>query len=163
MLYNNLRIKNLIVLSLTICIIGLSPGCSKNDCCVDTDITASTMTIAELGCNNAISNMILNAGKQYSIITNQTDYDNTVKGTCHPDIDFSKQQLIIGCFYSQREVQSFNYKYYKSCESNFYKLSVAPEYSSNKVNNETAVYFYQVLVPSNETIEFFKVLFIDKN
>lgn len=153
----------MILLSLAISIIGLSPGCSKSDCCVDTDITSSTMTITELGCNNAVSNMILNADKQYSIITNQTDYDNTVKGTCHPDIDFSKYQLIIGCFYSQKEVRSFSYKYYKSCEPNFYKLSVTPEYSSNKENNETVAYFYQVLVPSNEIIEFFKVLFVIKS
>ncbi len=107
MLSNYLSIKNLRVLSLIIFIIGLSTSCSKEEC-FSTDITSSTKSIAELGyCDDAVLNMQLISNDQFSIIRNEEEYDASVEGTCHPDIDFTQVQLIIGHFYSQKELIEF--------------------------------------------------------
>ncbi len=147
------------ILSLIILIIGLSFGCSKEDCCVNTDISSLTKSMSDLGCTDASTNMVISADKVYLIITSQDDYDALVTGTCHPEIDFSQYQLIIGYFASQKKVSSFDYKYYMSCESNFYKLSISPKHSAGEENIETILYYYQLLVPNSETIDFLRVSF----
>ncbi|HEY5591297.1 MAG TPA: hypothetical protein VIK55_09795 [Paludibacter sp.] len=154
-----LRIDGLKKLSLIILIIGLS-GCSKDECCVSKDITSSTVGVSTLNnCNDAVLNMQISSSEQYSIIGNQVEYDNNVIGTCHPHIDFTQQQLIIGHFYSKKNVLKFNYKFYKSCEPNFYKFVITPEYVDNGLNEETITYYYQILVPQIEKIDFLKVIF----
>lgn len=154
-----LRIDGLKKLSLIILIIGLS-GCSKDECCVSKDITSSTVGVSTLNnCNDAVLNMQISSSEQYSIIGNQVEYDNNVIGTCHPHIDFTQQQLIIGHFYSKKNVLKFNYKFYKSCEPNFYKFVITPEYVDTRLNEETIAYYYQILVPQIEKIDFLKVIF----
>jgi len=154
-----LRIDGLKKLSLIILIIGLS-GCSKDECCVSKDITSSTVGVSTLNnCNDAVLNMQISSSEQYSIIGNQVEYDNNVIGTCHPHIDFTQQQLIIGHFYSKKNVLKFNYKFYKSCEPNFYKFVITPEYVDTGLNEETIAYYYQILVPQIEKIDFLKVIF----
>lgn len=154
-----LRIDGLKKLSLIILIIGLS-GCSKDECCVSKNITSSTVGVSTLNnCNDAVLNMQISSSEQYSIIGNQVEYDNNVIGTCHPNIDFTQQQLIIGHFYSKKNVLKFNYKFYKSCEPNFYKFVITPEYVDTGLNEETIAYYYQILVPQIEKIDFLKVIF----
>ena len=152
--------RRLQILSLVI-FIGLSFGCSDEDCCVNTDISSLTKNMADLGCMDAPTSMMINANEAYLIITNREDYDTFVEGTCHPDIDFSQYQLIIGYFISKKKVLTFDYKYYMSCENNFYKLSVSPAYATGEENSENTMYFYQILVPNDETIDFLRVSFSD--
>lgn len=159
-----LRIKSLKKISLIIFIIGLSTGCSKDECCVSEDITSSTVDVSTLNnCNDAVLNMQISSSEQYSIIGNQVEYDNNVIGTCHPHIDFTQQQLIIGHFYSKKNVLKFNYKFYKSCEPNFYKFVITPEYVDTGLNEETIAYYYQILIPQKEKIDFLKVIFSDES
>lgn len=151
-------------ISLIFFIIGLSTGCSKDECCVSKDITSSTVDVSTLdNSKNAMLNMQIRSSEQYSIIGNQIEYDDNVIGTYHPHIDFAKQQLIIGHFYSKKNVLKFNYKFYKSCEPNFYKFVITPEYVDSELNEETITYYYQILIPQNEKIDFLKVIFLDKS
>lgn len=107
--------KRLQILSLMI-LIGVGVACSKKECCTDIDLSSSTKSITALGYADAPLNMGINVNAPYLIVNNKEDYDTLVSGTCHPNIDFSKYQLIIGYFASQRKVLDFNYKYYSSCE-----------------------------------------------
>lgn len=159
---NRIYMNNLKVLSLIICIIGLSTGCSKKGSCVDTDITSSIINIANY-CDDPALNMQLITNDQFSIIRNIREYDDKIVGACHPDIDFTQLQLIVGHFYSQKKILKFNYKLYLSTEPNYYKLAVTPQYASTELNNQTVAYYYQILVPQKEQIEVLKVIYIDKN
>lgn len=150
MLYNLKPISVLVLLLLFF-------SCNKEECLVNTDISELTKTMEELGYYSAVSEMRLNTGKQYSIINNQTDYDEFVEGDCHPTIDFDQYQLLIGYFFSEREVSSFDYEFYMSVEPNFYKLKLTPKYSIVEDNNELIAYFYQLLVPADKTIEFLSI------
>jgi hypothetical protein len=151
--------KFLKVLFLIICIIGLSTRCSKEKCPTNTDITSSTMDITNF-CDNAILNMQLITTDQFSIIRNEEEYDANIEGTCHPNLDFTQVQLIIGHFYSQKIISRFNFKLYLSSEPNYYKLGITPEYAISGLNDEPVAYYYQILVPQKEKIEFLKVFFI---
>lgn len=105
--------------------------------------------------------MMIHANEAYLIITNQEDYDSLVTGSCHPSIDFSQYQLIIGYYGSQKNVATFNYEYYTSCESNFFKLSISPVYSSEETNSENRLFYYQLLVPNDERIDYLRITVTD--
>lgn len=151
--------NNLKVLSLIICIISLITSCSKEKCPTNTDITSSTTDIANF-CDDAILNMQLITNDQFSIIRSAEEYDASIEGTCHPNLDFTQVQLVIGHFFSQKKISKFNFKLYLSSEPNYYKLGITPEYANSGINDEVVAYYYQILVPQKEKIEFLKVFFI---
>jgi|GEM_PF-5744843 len=166
MLHSNLLLKidGLKKISQIILIIVLSTGCSKDECCVSKDITSLTVDVSTLkNCKDAALNMQISSSEQYLIIGNEVEYNNDVIGTCHPHIDFTQQQLIIGHFFSKKNVLKFNYTFYKSCEPNFYKFVITPEYVDAGLNEETIAYYYQILIPQKEKIDFLKVIFSDKS
>ena len=131
-------------------------SCNKEECIVNTDISTLTKTMEEFGYDDAITEMRLNISEPYSIINNQTDYDEFVEGDCHPAIDFNQYQLLIGYFVSKKEVVGFEYKFYESVEPNFFKLTLTPEYSTEEYD-EISTYFYQLLVPADKSIEFLSI------
>lgn len=149
--------KYLNILSLIIFIIGLSFACTEENCCENINITSLTKDMEYLGCSDATTNMKIQANEPYLVITNQADYDSLVTGSCHPTIDFSQFQLIIGYYGSQKDVTSFSYEYYKSCESNFFKLVLIPNYLSDEDNIESKLFYYQLLVPNDEKIDYLRV------
>ncbi len=159
-----MRTINLKVFNPIILIALLITACSKEECCVSTDITSSTMSIVQLGnCEDAIFNMQFSFNEQYLIITNQSDYDDKVLGSCHPDLDFTQNNLVIGKVYSQKKILALNYKFYRSCEPNYYKLSIIPEHEGTGISDELIDYYYHFVIPKSEKIDFLKIVISDRN
>jgi len=60
---------------------------------IDIDITSLEN---EYGCVDTKYQMEINLSEDYTIIRNQSDFDNLVTGSCQPTINFSNYDLIIG-------------------------------------------------------------------
>lgn len=134
-------------------------SCSKEEP-LNVDITSTTISVTDLvGGENSITEMTIDTNVQFLVIRNQIDFNNLVKGTYHPSIDFTIYQLVIGQYFSNKKINSFTYKLYNSREMGFYKLYVSPNNDNDSVSKETYQYFFQVLVPAKESIEFLKVTF----
>ena len=84
--------KNTILLStLLICIMS----CTKKDDCKEEIISIKNFE-TDYGCVNTRFNLNVNLNNECTVIRSKEDYDNQVSGTCHPEIDFSKYDLVIG-------------------------------------------------------------------
>ncbi len=134
-------------------------------CCKDTkevcsvDISNSLTSIEkEYSCENTTTNMHLNSNIEYKVIANSVDYDNLVVGVCHPTINFTKYNLIIGTIFSDVGINYLPYKFYSSCEPNYYKLSVNYKIILSQTGN--TFYTYHVLVPKEFIIDNLKITYL---
>lgn len=84
--------KNIIFFSaLLICILSCS---KKNDCREEVMSVKNFET--DFGCTNTRFSLIVNLTNECTIIRSKESYDSQVSGTCHPEIDFSLYDLVIG-------------------------------------------------------------------
>lgn len=134
-------------------------SCSKEEP-LNVDITSSTVLVTNLpGGENSLTEMKIDTGAQFLIIRNQTEYNNFVIGTCHPAIDFTSYQLVICQFPSGVKINSFKHKLFNSREIGFYKLYISPNYDNLPASKDTYRYYFGILVPSNEAIEFLRLTY----
>ena len=72
--------------------------CSLPSCTYDCDDTSIITKHFEndFGCENTKHDLVVDLINDYTIIRSKESYDNQVSGTCHPDINFSLFDLVIG-------------------------------------------------------------------
>jgi hypothetical protein len=70
-------------------------SCSKKDNCKEVLMSTKQFDTG-YGCVNTKYTLKINLINSVTIIRDQTAYDNTVSGVCHPTIDFSAYDLVIG-------------------------------------------------------------------
>jgi hypothetical protein len=140
-------------------VLFLFDSCStSNEKICDTDISNKIASVETIyGCTNSINSLQLIEPANYLIIEDKATYDLKVIGTCHPEIDFNKYNLIIGNVLTENKISSLKYKLYGSCEPNFYKLVVTVTKDKGQVPIDSSV--YHILVPKEVQFEFFKVFF----
>lgn len=61
---------------------------------------------------------------EFLIIRNQTGFESHVSGNCHPDIDFSSYDLVIGKKQLTTGNNSIEYQLTENCETHHYTLGV---------------------------------------
>ena len=84
--------KNITLLSaLLICIMS----CTKKDNCKEEIMNVKNFE-TDYGCVNTRFSLIIDLNNDCTIIRSKESYDSQVSGTCHPEIDFSLYDLVIG-------------------------------------------------------------------
>ena len=69
----------------------------------------------EFGCENTRFDLQIDLHNEYTIIRSKNTYDNNVTGICHPEIDFSKYDLVIGSQSTGNFNDTILYDYRRVC------------------------------------------------
>ncbi len=118
-------------------------SCSSDDECSNTEITLTDLE-AEYGCESTKYQMDIDLSDDFTIIKNQSSFENLVSGSCNPQVEFDRFDLIIGKQVVNTGNVSLDYQLNKDCNSNQLKLTVtAKQGLTTVVENLT----YHVLVP----------------
>ncbi|MCA8829362.1 hypothetical protein [Hymenobacter pini] len=135
---------------------ALFTGCvtcvGENEPCVDATLPTTSLE-KEYGCGDTRRQLSVNLNQTYVIIRNQTDFDQQVTGSCHPQIDFTKYDLVIGNKGSASGSSSIAYTYGRSCETGQLKLRVK---FTQGMTNDAPILTYHALVPKlapQETVQ----------
>ncbi|TGD82626.1 hypothetical protein [Hymenobacter wooponensis] len=107
----------------------------------------------EYGCTDSRRQLSISLDQTYTIIRNQADFDKLVTGSCHPQIDFTKFDLVIGNKGSASGGSSIAYTYARECETGQLKLQVK---FTRGMTNDAPILTYHALVPKlapQETVQ----------
>jgi hypothetical protein len=109
-------------LILTIILLSIFTYCKKNDC--NEKLLTTKHLESDYGCENTKYSLVVDLQNNGKIIRSKEAYDNEVTGPCHPDIDFSKYDLVIGKQSSGNENDTILYDYRSVCPNNEPTLTV---------------------------------------
>ena len=102
----------------------LFTACNDDDTpCSDTIVTTANLE-TEYGCTETKYQMEIDLTDNFTVITNQTDFNALVTGSCQPNIDFANYDLVIGKKGLLSGNTSINYELIKDCETNNLTLTV---------------------------------------
>jgi hypothetical protein len=82
------------------------------------------LTIHHFDCENTKYSLNINIQNDYTIIRSKEIYDSKVTGDCHPTIDFSLFDLVIGRQSSGNENDTIKYDLWRTCPGNELILTV---------------------------------------
>ena len=85
-------------------------SCSENDDCEEIQLTVN-----HFDCENTKYSLDIDIVNDYTIIRSQVTYDNKVSGDCHPSMDFSQYDLLIGKQSSGNENDTIKYDLRRVC------------------------------------------------
>jgi hypothetical protein len=106
----------------TIILLSVLSSCKKNDC--TEEILSAKHLESDYGCENTKYNLVIDLQNNAKLIRSKEAYDTEVTGPCHPDIDFSKYDLVIGKQSSGNENDTILYDYRSTCPDNQPTLTV---------------------------------------
>jgi hypothetical protein len=98
-------------------------ACTKKDNCKEVLLIVKHFE-TEYGCMETKHNLSIDLTDSCTIIRSKTDFDSKVSGICHPDIDFSLYDLIIGKKTSSNQNDTIVYDLRKTCPDNQLTLTV---------------------------------------
>ena len=140
-------------LFLVLMMIVLDMSCSKKvEDCLNAPL--DTYSLEELyECENTKRQMDINLSESFTIITTQSRFSEMVTGTCKPEIDFEKYDLIIGKKGLTSGNVSIDYDFRTDCENDRLLLKVT---FNQNITTEAPNLTYHVLVDKlneNENVE----------
>ena len=100
----------------------LLASCAKEDC-IDLLLATSSLE-SEYGCVNTKYQMSIDLNNTYTIIRNQSDFDEKVSGSCTVNIDFKKYDLVIGKHGLSNGNAKIEYEFNQICDVYVPQLSV---------------------------------------
>jgi hypothetical protein len=103
-------------------LLSILSGCKKDDC-KETLLPLKNFE-NEFGCINTKYTLLIDLTNNCTIIRSKADYDLKVTGNCHPTIDFSIFDLIIGRQSSGNENDTIKYDLRRICPSQELTLTV---------------------------------------
>lgn len=103
--------KSVFVISLLlVCIFS----CSKKDDCKEEQISIKNFE-SDYGCRNTKYTLQLNLHDDITVVRSKESYDSLVSGNCHPDIDFSLYDLVIGILTISNSNDTILYDLHRTC------------------------------------------------
>ena len=78
----------------------------------------------DYGCQNSKRTLAVNLTNNCILIRSQAFYDTQVTGTCHPSIDFTRYDLLIGKQSSANRNDTILYDYKRTCPNEVLTLNV---------------------------------------
>ncbi|UOQ55529.1 hypothetical protein [Hymenobacter cellulosivorans] len=111
--------------------------------CTSTPVAVKSLE-SEYGCRDTKRQLDINLNQTYTVIRNQADFDRLVTGDCHPLIDFSAYDLIIGKKGLSSGTSGITYTYQRDCATNRPSLHVA---FGRSITTEAPNLTYHALVP----------------
>jgi hypothetical protein len=109
------------VLILTVLLSILS--CTKKDDCKEQLMTLKHFE-SDYGCADTRHSLIINLTDECTIIRSKEAYDSQVTGDCHPEIDFTLFDLVIGKQSSGNNNDTITYDLRTTCPDNELTLTV---------------------------------------
>jgi hypothetical protein len=103
-------------------LLSIFSSCKKNDC--NEIIISAKHLESDYGCVNTKYSLVVDLQNNGKIIRSKEAYDAEIAGLCHPDIDFSKYDLVIGKQSSGNENDTILYDYRSVCPDNVSTLTV---------------------------------------
>jgi len=101
------NMKNIYLILISLMIIS---SCNDKDDCKDIQLA-----IEQIDCIESRYTLQIDLNNDYTLIRSKEAYDNKVSGACHPAIDFSKYDLVIGKKSSGRENDTIKYNLRRTC------------------------------------------------
>ena len=139
--------KSTLTLSAGLLLAALLPSCATLECdmepCVDATLPTTSLE-KEYGCGDTRRQLSTSLNQTYTVIRSQADFDRLVTGTCHPQIDFAKYDLVIGNQGSSSGSSSISYAYQRECETGRLHLQVT---FTAGMTNDAPILTYHALVP----------------
>ena len=93
--------------------------CNEKEKCEDI-----LLTVEHFECENSKHTLIVDLSNEYTIIRSNEQYDNLVSGPCHPEINFSNFDLVIGKQSSGNWNDTINYDLRRTCPENELTLTI---------------------------------------
>lgn len=109
-------------LILTTLLLSMLVSCKKNDC--NEVVLPVKHFESEYGCEDTKYSLVVDLQDSVIIIRSKDTYDAKVSGPCHPDIDFTQYDLIIGKQSSGNENDTIQYDYRRACPLDELTLTV---------------------------------------
>ena len=95
----------------------------KDEPCEDIKLNLTSLE-SEYGCTSTASQMEITGSDNILIITNQSDFEANIGGSCLPTIDFSKYILLIGKQALTNGLESITYELIDDCDGENYDFNV---------------------------------------
>jgi hypothetical protein len=135
---------------LIVTLLLMNISCRQNHDCED-----KQLTIHHFDCANTKYSLKIDIQNDYTIIRSKETYDSKVTGDCHPTIDFSIYDLVIGRQSLGKENDTIIYDLRKTCPDNELDLNI-DIIQSDATRPDNVV--YHALIPKlgeEETIKIF--------
>jgi hypothetical protein len=97
----------------------LLDSCNEKEKCEDI-----LLAVEHFECENSKHTLIVDLSNDYTIIRSKEQYDNMVSGSCHPEINFSNFDLVIGKQSSGNWNDTIIYDLRKTCPENELTLTI---------------------------------------
>ncbi len=127
-----------VVLMLMICI----SSCKKDDC--KEELRSAKHFETEFGCVNTKYDLSIDLTNAVTVIRTKDDYDTKVTGTCHPEIDFTLYDLVIGKQATTYRNDTILYDFRIACPEDALNLSVEIIQSATNVADEVV---FHAMIP----------------
>ena len=126
-------------------------GCEKENVCKSTDLEISSLE-TEYGCENTTESLEVDLDDTYTIIHTQEDFERQVSGTCIPNVDFDRFDLIIGKKQVQSGVEVVEYEFERTCAG---KLRLVVEIERNLATVISDVTYHVLVdkIAEGETVD----------
>ncbi len=105
--------------TLILALLFVSLACNQIKDCEEIQLTAH-----HFDCKDTKYSLQINIHNDYTIIRSKDTYDSIVTGDCHPTIDFSLYDLVIGRQSSGNENDTIKYDLRRTCPDNELTLNV---------------------------------------
>lgn len=116
-------------------------SCKKNDC--KEELRSVKHFESEFGCVNTKYDLSIDLYNSFAVIRNKDDYDTKVSGTCHPEIDFTAYDLVIGKQTTTYKNDTILYDFRIACPED--QLSLSVNIIQSDVNVADAVVFHALI------------------
>jgi len=116
-------------------------SCKKNDC--KEELRSAKHFETEFGCVNTKYDLSIDLTNNVTVIRTKDDYDTKVTGTCHPEVDFTQYDLVIGNQATAYRNDTILYDFRIACPENQLTLSV--EIIQSDVNVADEVVFHAMI------------------
>jgi hypothetical protein len=110
---------NILLSAFLICLLS----CNKKDDCKEQSIAIKHFE-SDYGCADTRHALTVNLNNSATIIRSKAEYDSQVSGSCHPEIDFSLFDLVIGQQSSGNSNASITYDLRRTCPEKELTLTV---------------------------------------
>ena len=132
--------KNTFIISaFLVCILSY---CKKDTC--NEEVMTTKHFESDYGCTNTKFTLQIDLNNDATIIRSKESYDSKVSGPCHPEIDFSLYDLVIGKQSTSNSNDTILYDYRRTCPDKKMTLSV------DLIQSETAqpsTVVYHAIIP----------------
>lgn len=123
MFYKTANLKIMKYSLLFVAILFCLLSCSKKDDCKEQTLTLKHLE-DEYGCPDTRHSLIVNLTNNCILIRSKESYDSQVSGTCHPEINFTLYDLVIGKQATANSVDTIIYDLKRTCPKSELTLSV---------------------------------------